>query len=308
MNKKVKILVNIAIFILVVGFVWMMIASLKSDGKPSDAVSETEQSAPFTSPCHQLYDIPLSGPLNRFELKDDKLFVTLGDSVCILTSEGVRVAAFKVSSDSRDITVDADEIFLLYPTSVKVYSFTGELKRSFEACSDNSAYCSIAVSGDHLFVTDAQNKNICKYTREGSFVKFIESPREFVVPHYSFDIDIWNDTVYCVNPGRHLIESYTLEGDFIKETGGPDGKDGFFSGCSNPSYIAFTPYGTMLASDQGKPRISLYDRSGNNLMQLFNAKNLGVGTEASEIKADKGLYFLGGKNRIVVYQKEKRNG
>ena len=91
----------------------------------------------------------------------------------------------------------------------------------------------MALTGDFVFITDAQNKNIVKYSREGNFKTFIDSPRDFIIPSYSFDILSYNDTLYCVNSGRHLIESYTLDGDFIAAFGGSGTEHGFFAGCCN---------------------------------------------------------------------------
>ncbi|MCQ5183050.1 hypothetical protein NE573_23790, partial [Parabacteroides distasonis] len=99
--------------------------------------------------------------------------------------------------------------YLLYPTRVEVYHLEGGWIRDWEACSEESDYCSLTVLSGNVFVTDAANKNICMYTIEGGIVKFIQSPSGFIVPSYSFGITNIDGVVYCSNPGRHLVESYS---------------------------------------------------------------------------------------------------
>jgi len=179
---------------------------------------------------------------------------------------------------------------------------TGGLIRQWEACSHLSDYCSFTLAGDAIFVTDAANKNICKYSTEGNFGKFIQSPASFIIPSYSFDIDNWNDTIYCVNSGRHRIESYTLNGDFIAAFGKSGSEAGSFSGCCNPAYISFTPGGALIISEKGNPRISSFERNEKFTSLWFNSKTLGGGNTASEVKAIKNKLFVAGKNKMFVYQ------
>ena len=68
-------------------------------------------------------------------------------------------------------------------------------------------------------------------------MKFIQSPSGFIVPSYSFGITNIDGVVYCSNPGRHLVESYSPEGEYISSFGKPGGAAGLFSGCCNPVYL-----------------------------------------------------------------------
>ena len=304
MKKIFKITLNLAIFFVIIGFVWYMVAKINSDTSPKSGTGDNSTDT-FVSPYKQVASFKLPEDINRFELQDDKLYISAGQTVYIFDTEGKLLSSFPAEQDVRDITVCEDEVYLLYPTRIAVYSMSGELVRQWEACSDLSDYCSFTIVGNGVFVTDAANKNICKYTTEGNFVKFIKSPVGFIIPSYSFDIDSWNDTIYCVNSGRHLVEIYKPDGIFIGGFGNSGSEAGSFAGCCNPAYISFTSGGMLLTSEKGIPRITCFKRNGKFLSLLLDSKTLGGGSQAYQVKALNDKLFVAGKNTISIFQYDK---
>ena len=296
-----KTTVNVAIFLVIIGFVWYMVASISREDLSDDA-SVGESSGPFLSPYRQVASFKIPEEINRFDLHDHRLFISAGQSVYIFDTDGRKLVHFPVGTDVRDITMNGEDLYILYPTRITVYSINGQLIRQWEACSKLSDYCSFTIVGDAVFVTDAANKNICKYTTEGNFVKFIQSPANFIIPSYAFDIACWNDTIYCVNSGRHSVETYTSDGDFIASFGGPGSEAGLFAGCCNPVYISFTTGGTFITSEKGNPRVSCFNRNGKFKGVWLNRKMLGSGNKAYEVKAMDSKLFVAGKNKITVFQ------
>ena len=299
MKNSFKILINIAIFLVVTGFVWYMVQSIN---KEETAYVETTAEEPFISPYKEVSSFSLPQEINRFELHEGKLYVSVGESVYIYDRKGKQLSSFQVKSDVRDITVGDENIYVLYPSFIEVYSTGGELSHQWEACSELSDYCSLALAGGFVFVTDAENKNICKYTKDGNFIKFIRSPQNFIIPSYSFDIESKNDTIYCVNSGRHLIETYTLDGDFIAAFGGPGSEPGAFVGCCNPVYLSFSSKGELITSEKGNPRISSFESNGRFSEVLLNSRMLGGGNKAYEVRACENQLFIAGKNKISIFE------
>ena len=300
MNKSLKIIINIAIVLVVTGFIWFMARSVNKD---ETTYAVTQQEEPFNSRYKKESSFELPEDINRFELYNGKLYISAGESVYIYDTGGNQINSFDVKPGVRDITVAEDGIYVLYPTLIEIYSEEGMIKHEWEACSELSDYCSFALAGEFVFVTDAENKNICQYTSKGNFVRFIKSPRGFIIPSYSFDIVSRNDTIYCVNSGRHLVETYTLNGDFIAAFGGPGSEAGFFAGCCNPAYITFTPEGELITSEKGNPRVSSFQRNGKFSEVILNSRLLGGGNNAYEVHADANRLFIAGKKVISVYQK-----
>ena len=300
MYKRLKIAVNLVIFLLFAGFAWYMIVSIKKDGSLNYVTIDKSDDS-FVSPYKQVTSFDLPEEINRFDLYNGKLFISVKQSVYIYDTEANLLGDFLVEPDVRDIAVQGDNIYLLYPTSIVVLSFDGLPVRQWEACSELSDYCSFTIVGDYVFVTDVENKNICKYTTNGDFVTFIRSPNGFIIPSYSFDIDSWNDTIYCANSGRHQIETYTLSGEYITSFGSAGTEPGSFAGCCNPVYISFTQCGKLITSEKGNPRISVFQRYGQFETLWLNNKKLNSGNKASEVRSYNDKLFVAQKNSIIVY-------
>ena len=321
MGKGLRIIINILILLIVIGFVWYMISSLSME-KSSYTMAETEQQdeVVFVSPYTKSLSFEVPEKICALELVDDKIYVAAMNSVMIYDLSGALMKRFVVSgvvdygSDDevesadaggsvRDIAVMDNLIYVLFPTSIKVYSLEGQEVNAWEACSFNSSYCSMTLTSDFVFVTDAEDKNICKYTIDGNFVTFIDSPRGFVIPSFSFDIATWNDTIYCVNSGRQQIETYTLNGDFIASFGHPGGQPGAFAGCCNPAHISFTSDGDILTSEKGNPRVGIFEKNGRFKSQLLNSKMLGGGSNAYDIKISNEKLYVALNKTISVFEK-----
>lgn len=302
MGKTSKIMFNTAILLVIAGFIWYMIRSIH---KEEITYAENRIETSFISPYTQVTSFELPEKINRFKLYNEELYISAGTSVYIYGQSGVPSSSFPVKQEARDIYVEKENIYILYPASVEVYNTNGDLLHTWDACSELSDYCSFTLAGEFVFVTDAANKNICKYTKEGGFVNFIRSPEHFIVPSYSFDIESRNDTIYCINPGKHQIESYTLDGDFIAAFGKPGVEEGFFSGCCNPVYISFTPGGELLTSEKGNPRIGCFGVNGEFRGLLLDNEILGGGITACDVEAHDDKLFVARKNKISLFQYDK---
>ena len=156
------------------------------------------------------------------------------------------------------------------------------------------------------FVTDASNKNICKYTLDGTLVRFIQSPKGFIVPSYCFGIAYIDGLIYCSNPGRHQVESYTTEGAFIASFGKAGVEAGAFSGCCNPAVLTSSTHGELLTSEKGIPRISCYGLDGQFRSILLDSKALGGGNAAYDVRVMNDKLIVAGGDKVSVFQYDKR--
>lgn len=298
MGKTVKLIINSIIFVIIIGFIVYVVSSVNEDEKTGAPTSVQEA---FTSPMEKIKTLDFPFKISHFELAENRLFLADSQHVAIYGANGEAIHSFPVRKGLRDLAVANNKLYLLYPTFIDVYNAEGDSINHWEACSDRSDYCALALTDDYVFVTDAQNKNICQYTREGNFIRFIFSPHDFIIPSYSFDIFNHNDTVYAVNSGRHLIESYSLQGDFIASFGGSGTDSGFFAGCCNPAYLSIAADGTFFTSEKGNPRISTFDPNGQFEQILLNSQLLGGGYDACAIALHDQTLFVAHKSQIDVY-------
>jgi hypothetical protein len=256
----------------------------------------------FASPYKRVASFTVAAAVEGFDLFDGKLYVAADHSISVYNPSGTLLNNFPTGETVRDIVVNAEGVYLLHPTAVAVYSLEGNLLRTWEACSELSDYCSMAVSEGAVFVTDRANKNICKYTSEGGFVRFIDSPNRFIIPSLTFGIECIDGVVYCSNSGRHQVETYTLEGEYLGCFGKPGGAPGLFTGCCNPVHLAYTAGGDLITSEKGDPRISCYSRDGAFRSILLDSRMMGGGHVAYDVKVHNDRLFIAGKDIVSVFR------
>ena len=288
---------------------WKMFA------KPNDVFYQTgaqqasnnSNRSDFKSPYRKVSSFTTGDEIEAFEVLGDRVIVATPNNLSLYHADGSLLNNFAIGSDVRDIAVNQGEIYVLFPTRIEVYDADGSLTREWEACSDNSDYCSLTVFGNHVFVTDASNKNICQYQADGTLRRFIKSPSGFVVPSYSFSITHIGETVYCSNPGRHLVESYSADGEFLASFGEAGLAAGRFSGCCNPVYVTSSPTGEILTSEKGVPRISCYSPQGEFRSILLDQKILGGGHDAYEIRIlDYNKLLVAGKKSVTMFRYDEQ--
>lgn len=292
-----------------VGILGVSVVLLSKRGNPNLAEvgkrAPGEGTANITSPYRLTSAFNVPEHIEAFELYGDKLIAAAANNIYIYDLNGVLLSNFAIGSNLRDIAVGGDLIYLLFPSRIEVYNDRGECVRDWEACSPESDYCSLAIAPDAVFVTDTAAKNICKYTREGGFVKFIQSPNRFIIPSYSFGITYADGVIYCSNSGRHLVESYTTDGEYIGAFGKAGNAAGTFCGCCNPVHLTHTASGEIITSEKGNPRISCYSANGEFRTILLDDKALGGGNAAYNIKVAGDRLFVAGKNKISTYRYDK---
>ena len=301
MNKTLKILLNILILLLIAGFGYYMVHSIISEDKTTPAEVEKRDST-FISPYKKITGFDAAANIICFDIHENMIYAALSDKVSVFDISGAHQHDFPIRSNIRDIVVDDSGIYLLFPAGIDYYALDGQKIDKWEACSDNSDYCSFATTKDYIFVTDAGNKNICQYDKQGGFIRFIDSPEGFIIPSYSFDIININDTLYCSNSGRHKIESYTTDGTFIASFGKTGTQAGAFVGCCNPTYLAKSSDGNILTSEKGIPRISCYGKDGKFRTILFDSHSLGGGTTAYEMQVSEGNIYIASEKTISIYR------
>lgn len=270
----------------------------------NDRISDGDTSV---SPYRKEASWQFESPIEAFELLGDRFITASGGKLTVRDLEGREKTSFAVGVDVRDLAVLGEELYVLFPSRIQVFDLQGQELRGWDACSDQSDYCSMTVCEAGVYVTDAAAKNICQYRPDGTMVRFIDSPNGFVVPSYSFAIAYHDGIVYCSNPGRHLVESYDRTGRFLAAFGSAGTDPGKFSGCCNPVHLTVTPAGELLASEKGLPRISCWGKKGEFRSILLNQKALGGGHDASEVRMlPDGRLLVAGSRAVSRWRYDAR--
>ena len=173
------------------------------DSKRAKGSALLKEDENFVSPYRRVYGFVAPDEISAMEVEGGSLYLATPNNIYVYGLSGELQTNFPTPSDICDITVYDGHIYALFPNRIEVYDRQGDITQEWDACSDNSDYCSLAVCEEGVFVTDAANKNICKYHLDGTLARFIESPKGFIVPSYCFAITYMDGTIYCSNPGRH---------------------------------------------------------------------------------------------------------
>ena len=267
------------------------------------AISKRES---VSTPYRKVSAFKLEEPLSAFEMLDQQIVVGVENMVIIYDENGTERSRFRADDVVRDIVAYGGNLYLLYPTKIGVYTPAGKAVHSWEACSEESDYCSMTVFDGGVFVTDASNKNICQYTLDGGFRRFINSPNEFIVPSYSFGITNYDGKIYCSNPGRHTVECYTTDGEFVSAFGRAGSAAGEFSGCCNPVHVTTLASGDIITSEKGIPRISCYSPTGKFHGLLLGEDALGIGHEAREVRVMGDRLIVAAQTSISIFQYDEQ--
>ena len=288
---------------------WKMLtnpADIFYDGKEAKRMKEELERVQFVSPYRRTFGFVVPDEITALELIGDQIVVGTANNIYRYGIDGELQGNFSVRSGLRDVAVYNDKFYLLFPSRIEVYDKQGEAIQEWEACSDDADYCQLTVLKEGIFVTDAAAKNICQYKLDGTLARFIKSPNGFVVPSYSFGITNINGHVFCSNPGRHIVEQYTVNGEYVASFGKSGMGAGEFSGCCNPVQIIATEKGELLTSEKGLPRISCYGSDGTFHSILLDDKALGGGHSAYDMRILGDKLIVAGGNKISVFQYDAR--
>lgn len=162
------------------------------------------------------------------------------------------------------------DLFVGHKNQVTVHDSKGKPKTKWENFADRTLLTDLAVTKEDVFLADAGNRIVLRFDRSGKEVCRIgqNDPSRnipgFVVPSPFFSLAIAPDGLLRVaNPGRHLIEAYTFDGDLEFSWGKASMAVDGFCGCCNPVSFAILPDGKFVTCEKGIPRVKVYDAEGN---------------------------------------------
>ncbi len=285
--------------------VWRMFTNPKNlfyGSQRSKSPELLKEDGTFVSPYRRTFGFEVPDKILSIAVNNGSIYVATPAHIYIYGISGEIQQDFATAEDLRDLTLYNDQIYALFANKVEVYDRFGQQERAWEACSENSDYCNFAVCEAGVFVTDVANKNICKYNLDGTLSRFINSPSGFVLPSPYFAITENDGMIYCANPGRHLIEQYTAEGEFVQSFGKAGAQAGAFSGCCNPAQISAANHGELLTSEKGIPRISCYAPDGTFRSILLDAKALGGGKDAYQARIMGDKLVVAGHQKVSIFQ------
>lgn len=201
---------------------------------------------------------------------EDILFVAGDKTVSSYGPGGKLLKSFKISQEAHCIAAgNNDEIFIGMKDHVEVYSSNGSRLGVWNSLGENAHITSVAVKDDYAVIADYGNKQLWLFNKEGNLVRFIKTldksnhREDFRIPSPYFDVNFDREgNIWAVNPGRHKLEQYSLDGTQKSSWGKTSMEVDGFAGCCNPTHFAVTAGGDIITAEKGIVRVKVYSKDG----------------------------------------------
>ena len=214
------------------------------------------------------------GPNGRFYVAGDR-------AVAVFDEEGVKQTNFSLGSPPQCAVMTGEDhaagkrLYVGMKDHVEVYSLDGKRLAAWDTIGPKALVTALVAGEEDLFVADAVGKVILRYDPGGKLLGRIGErnpatrPVGFVVPSPYFDMVLPPDGLLrVVNPGRHTIEAFTVEGHFEKPLtwGRPmmlaKPWVAGFCGCCNPAHLALLLDGRFVTAEKGIPQVKVFSSTG----------------------------------------------
>jgi sugar lactone lactonase YvrE len=213
---------------------------------------------------------PAPGPRRLAVGPQDYLYIAARNGVSVLDPEGRRLDQIALGAPARCVAVAADgTVYAGLRDHVEVFDAKGRRSAAWESPGKKVWFTGLAVAGKDVFAADAGNRVVLHYDESGKVAGRIgEKSKErnvpgLIVPSPYLDVKIGRDGLLRVNnPGRHLVEVYTTNGDLESSWGKPTAAIEGFCGCCNPVGLALLPDGRYVTCEKGLPRVKIYSPEG----------------------------------------------
>jgi len=172
---------------------------------------------------------------------------------------------------------------------------------------ERSLITSIAADESDIFLADAASRCVLRLDHDGNVVGRIgetDDARDIPgleVPSPYFDLAFDNDgELWVVNPGKLGLERYRRNGDIVTSWYRPSLELEGFSGCCNPTHIAFTSTGRLVTCEKGLVRVKIYEVTAGTFEELV------VGSRSFVLAQGVRDMVVDASDRILVLDPRKQ--
>ena len=318
MNKNVAIGLLVVLLIALVGFMLKdMMSTETQDVNPYSYELDDYKSIDSSKICYseiKRFNIDIEN-LRAVSVDDnDNIYLAGNGRVIILDKDFNLKSTFNVEGENYAMTISKSGlIYLSKRTHIEVWNDNGELVKSWEAFNEKSFLTSIALKEDQVFVADAGNKSMLKYSVDGNFIKEIgkrnkeTGEKGFFIPSPYFDVALGrNGEIWAVNSGYHQLEAFNQEGEKFSSWKKTSMQWDGFSGCCNPSNIALLSNGSFVTSEKGLVRIKIHAPNGDFICAVATPNEFEDGVSGIDLAVDSNdnIYaIIPQTNELRVYNK-----
>ena len=239
---------------------------------------------------------------------DNQLFVAGNQTIAVYdlqTQKKIKTINTTVSAKCISVS-DKGKIYLGAKNHIECYDSTGKLEKIWNVINNAVYITSILPLDSFVFVADAGNKAVHKYSKTGKLLStFGKKNREkniegFFVPSPYFDLAKGRDgELWAVDPGRHTLKAYDINGNLKSSWRRSSMQLDGFSGCCNPSHIAILSNGSFVTTEKGIERIKIHSPNGDFICVVASPEQFEKGTKGIDVVVDNN-------DRIIILDPVKQ--
>lgn len=322
MNKKNITILILLIITLVIVLIVVDFAGDKPDrrgGNPYeynvDEYMDVDESLIHYS---ETKNIPLGDRIAMaIDVYEGNIYLAGENFIQVISPAGEQKLLASIDGMPSCIKVSQETIIIGFENSVGVYNLDAKMLASWEIPREKTVITSIAAKDSIIYVADAGNRRVIRFTKGGKMLGDFEGKRDseaghgFIVPSPNFDLVVNSfGELWVVNPGEHALENYTDEGSIRGYWSKSSMKIEGFTGCCNPAEIGVMEDGSFITSEKGMVRIKIYNPSGEMISVVAAPKKFKEEGHAPEVAADKEgvIYALDfDRNTIRIFEKKEQS-
>lgn len=160
---------------------------------------------------------------------------------------------------------------------------------------------SIAANSDEVYLADGGNRRVLRVDYDGKVLNEIGKADEardipgLEAPSAHFDLAFDDEgSLWVVNPGKLGLERYQSNGDIVTSWYRPSLELDGFSGCCNPTQIAFNSKGRLVTCEKGLVRVKIYEVTAGTFEELV------VGSKSFKVPQFVSDMVVDANDRVLV--------
>ena len=246
---------------------------------------------------------------------NDQIYVAGKQATLVLNSDGQPVGEIAMESAAMCVAVGGEDhfepgrVYVGTSEGIAVFDSNHHPLATWPRPNTHALITAIAVAQQDVFLADAGNRLVWRYNTAGEQLGQIGQSAGFVIHSPHFDVVVAaEDLLYVVNPGKLKIDAFTFAGDLGASWGQAGSSIDRFFGCCNPTHLAILPSGQLVTSEQGIPRVKVYDSATGSLDSVVAApEQLGVSQHSvSDPRLEKADFDIAADSRGRVLVLDRR--
>jgi sugar lactone lactonase YvrE len=237
------------------------------------------------------------------------LYVAGKNAIAVYNSAGAETSRITIDGAAGCLEFTPDGR-LLVGMGDRVAVLDGERKTvaTWSGFAERTLITSIAANSEEVYLADAANRCVLRVDYDGKVLNQIGKADEskdipgLEVPSPYFDMAFDDEgALWVVNPGKLGLESYRSNGDIVTSWYRPSLELDGFSGCCNPTHIAFNSAGRLVTCEKGLVRVKIYEVTAGSFEELV------VGSKAFKVAQSVSDMVVDSADRVLVLDSRQKS-